>query len=179
MPQERKLIEEAEVELGRVITPFLDMAFQILFFFVMMYQPSAMEGQMDMALPPTGEGPVDKARLATASSTDATIDLPAEVEVLIRTRDIEQKDQGAEGNTGTIFVKETAREQQVDGIEALRRHLEKIRPTLNNRDAIKVQSDSKVKYGYVILVMDICRQVGFTEVAFSPPPDLQRIIPGQ
>ena len=178
MARERNLVEESQVELGRVITPFLDMAFQLLFFFVMMYQPSAMEGQMDMALPAAGEGVVKPDQKVTASSTDA-IDLPAEVEVLIRTRDVERQDQVQQGDIGRIIVKETAREQTVEGIEALRRHLEAIRPKLNNKDAIKVQGDSKLKYGYVVLVMDVCRKAGFNDVAFSPPPDLQRHVPGQ
>src|SRR5947209_19095011 len=33
------------------ITPMLDMSFQILFFFVMIYHPSALEVQLDLKLP--------------------------------------------------------------------------------------------------------------------------------
>jgi biopolymer transport protein ExbD len=39
---------DREVNLGIIITPFLDMAFQLLAFFVMVYQPPAFEGQMSM-----------------------------------------------------------------------------------------------------------------------------------
>ena len=48
------------VQLGLIITPMLDMSFQILFFFVMTYHPSALEGQLEMLLPATGQAKADK-----------------------------------------------------------------------------------------------------------------------
>ena len=36
------------------ITPMLDMAFQLLTFFIMTYRPSALEGHMDLTLPAAG-----------------------------------------------------------------------------------------------------------------------------
>ena len=42
------------VALGLIITPMLDMSFQILAFFIMTYNPSALEGHINGALvPPT------------------------------------------------------------------------------------------------------------------------------
>ena len=38
---------EMGVNLGIIITPFLDMSFQLLAFFVMIYHPSALEGHID------------------------------------------------------------------------------------------------------------------------------------
>jgi biopolymer transport protein ExbD len=43
---------DSEVNLGIIITPFLDMSFQLLAFFIMIYQPSAFEGHIDGKLLP-------------------------------------------------------------------------------------------------------------------------------
>src|SRR5262245_55976659 len=40
------------VQMGLIITPMLDMSFQILSFFVMTYHPSALEGHIDGNLLP-------------------------------------------------------------------------------------------------------------------------------
>src|SRR5438132_3412998 len=40
------------VNLGLIITPMLDMSFQILSFFIMTYHPSALEGQIPGSLAP-------------------------------------------------------------------------------------------------------------------------------
>ena len=42
----------AGVALGLIITPMLDMSFQILSFFIMTYHPSALEGHVNGTLPP-------------------------------------------------------------------------------------------------------------------------------
>src|SRR5438876_6776567 len=42
------------VQLGLIITPMLDMSFQLMAFFIMTYHPSALEGHIDGSLlPPT------------------------------------------------------------------------------------------------------------------------------
>ena len=52
----RKMDSGSSVQLGSVITPMLDMTFQLLFFFVMMFKPaSAMEGKIEFQLPASGE----------------------------------------------------------------------------------------------------------------------------
>lgn len=171
-------MEHSEVELSRVITPMLDMSFQILFFFVLMYQPSTMEGHMDLALPPAGEG-VATAK-PTASSTDTNIDLPAELEVVIRTPDIENDRQVQEGKLGKILVKGvTGDEKNFTSLDQLRAHLVNARKGLKNQDDIKLQADGRMKYNYVVETMDVCRRAGFSNVSFAAPPDLARIIPGQ
>jgi biopolymer transport protein ExbD len=52
------------VNLNIIITPMLDMAFQLLAFFIMTYHPSALEGHIDgTLLPPSksqSKGPADK-----------------------------------------------------------------------------------------------------------------------
>jgi biopolymer transport protein ExbD len=178
MHRKRKRPEDSKVELNRVITPMLDMSFQILFFFVIMYQPSAMEGQLEMALPATGTAPAPKDQKPDTSSPETEIDLPAELEVIVHTRDVESKDQPQDGSMGRIVVKDAVGEKTMDNMEELRRHLERARANLNNKEDIKVQCDGRLKYAFVVQAMDTCRKAGFNNVGFAPPPDLQRILSG-
>ena len=53
------------INLGLIITPMLDMAFQILAFFIMTYPPSALEGHVPGLLDP----PEDYAKKSTKEST--------------------------------------------------------------------------------------------------------------
>jgi hypothetical protein len=48
----KKKIDEMGVNLGIIITPMLDMAFQVLAFFIMTYHPSALEGYFDIKMLP-------------------------------------------------------------------------------------------------------------------------------
>src|SRR5215218_2902102 len=57
--------EEGGVNLGVIITPFLDMAFQLLAFFIMTYNPSSLEGHINGALVPPST-------VATVNSKDKT-----------------------------------------------------------------------------------------------------------
>ena len=55
MRHKTKPDEPTEVDLPRIITPMLDMSFQLLAFFIIMFHPSALEGQMALNLPAAGE----------------------------------------------------------------------------------------------------------------------------
>lgn len=177
MAQRRTPPEKTEVELSRVITPMLDMSFQILFFFVVMYQPSALEGQMEMALPAAGTGVAPKDKVPDASSTE-DVELPAELEVIVRTKDVQSKDQVEDGSIGEIVVQDSAGPKTMRDMGELKAYLTRMRPKLTNSNDIKLQAGGRVKYAYVVAVMDVCRQAGFNNVGFAPPPDLQRILPG-
>src|SRR5947208_10307911 len=51
----RRPIGAPGVQLGFIITPMLDMSFQILAFFIMVYHPSALEGHIPGNLTPPEE----------------------------------------------------------------------------------------------------------------------------
>src|SRR5262245_38807167 len=65
--------EGGGVNLGIIVTPMLDMAFQLLAFFVMTYHPSATEGhyKLEQVLPP--ERPKDKAGFKGEKKEDKLI----------------------------------------------------------------------------------------------------------
>src|SRR4051794_13625176 len=71
------------------ITPMLDMAFQLLTFFILTYHPSGMEGQMDLSLPSEDTKAAQKKEDVNPTSKpdkDQAIDLPADLTVVIRTQ---------------------------------------------------------------------------------------------
>src|SRR5207247_10339768 len=82
----RELKADRGPEVDLPIVPFLDMSFQILFFFIMNYHPSALEGQMDLNLPAAGEGRaqsienIDRNKLS-----DTEIESKSELTVIVRT----------------------------------------------------------------------------------------------
>src|SRR5437667_7632154 len=67
---------EMGVNLGIIITPMLDMAFQVLAFFIMTYHPSALEGYFDIKMLPP-ENRASKGEKDT--SKDPGIDTPPEL----------------------------------------------------------------------------------------------------
>jgi biopolymer transport protein ExbD len=62
-------------------------------------------------------------------------------------------------------------------VQQLGQFLKKIRPDLTNQNDIKIQADSKLKYAYLMQVMDECTQAGFGNVGFAPPPDAGSMTP--
>lgn len=169
----RKLIADSAPEVVLPITPMLDMAFQLLTFFIFFYHPSALEGHMDLSLPAAGEAKAAKPEQAdpSQSSADQDIELPSEMTVIIKT----QQDASSDGSISQLAVQGRAGETVIQNTEALYKYLQKARQELTNRNDLKIQADSRLKYAYIMEVMDMCTRAGFTNIGFAPPPDLGTI----
>jgi biopolymer transport protein ExbD len=89
----------------------------------------------------------------------------AELTVLVRP--------AANDNTaiGPIVVRSGDASVTLRDVAAMEKYLAARRPDLTNRDDIRIESASKMKYGAVIEVMDACLKAGFTKVGFLPPSD--------
>ncbi len=164
----RKAEAGREVELP--ITPMLDMAFQLLMFFILTYRPSMLEGHMALSLPSAGD-----ARAATpvevdpkTSAPEEMPELPAEVTVLVKTQDGANTD----GRIHQLLVQERQGNKEFANQQELRQYLQRVRQTLTNQTDIKIQADARLKYAAVIEVMDTCLQAGFRNVAFVEPLNL-------
>src|SRR5262245_35604174 len=72
------------------ITPMLDMTFQLLFFFLLRYNPNALEGQMEMSLPTPVE-PKSQQQDSNTIPSGSDLDSPAKVTLVVRTRQDEDK----------------------------------------------------------------------------------------
>jgi biopolymer transport protein ExbD len=140
------------------ITPMLDMTFQLLFFFLVTFHPADQEGQLDMALPAEQRGPVPELR-------GGEDDFPSEVTVRVRAQP-----GGGDGEISALFVRDAAgREEAVEGLDGLRRHLERKREGLTQRDAVQVEADPRLRVRHLARVMDACRRAGFKNVGVKQP----------
>jgi biopolymer transport protein ExbD len=157
------------------ITPMLDMAFQLLAFFIFVYHPSDLEGQMEMYLP-------DKPEAAATEVPDNPVpsledDMPkvdADISVMLHTFHDGKRD----GEISQCVVREGPDEKEIpiEPLEVLYRQLLKEltsrREKLTNKEGIKLQAAGKLKWARVVSIMDVCRKAGFKDVGFAPPPDL-------
>jgi biopolymer transport protein ExbD len=167
------------------ITPMLDMTFQLLFFFILNYHPSALEGQMELALPtqkPTlATNDVKPLQTADNPNEEDEPKEPPEVTVIVKA--FQGVDSDKQGHISEITVRtkdtpsptpiseENATEQRL--LELLKDHLAKLRdgPGLGNKDDVLMQADRKLRWQFVVKVRDACQKAGFTNAHFSPPPD--------
>jgi biopolymer transport protein ExbD len=165
------------------ITPMLDMTFQLLFFFLLNYHPTAAEGQMDLALPTekpkvsttNDSNPIDKALDNEADKLEE----PPEVTVIIKS--VQGEDDAHSGQISAISVqlKEGTTPIEVpeggtvkDLMKALQEHLAKVRETVGNKTDIMMKGERKLKWQYVVKVRDACEKAGFSNAHFSAPSDL-------
>ena len=168
MPTRRKADPVLEVELP--ITPMLDLAFQVLLFFILTYHPSQLEGQMDLTLPDAAQAKAaDPKDVKPEMSAPGDLELPSEITVIVKTH----HDGRGEGKVSQILVQErqSPEGKDIPNQQALRRYLEEARSGLTNQNDIKIQAESGLKYAYVMEIMDMCTLAGFTNVGFGPPPD--------
>jgi len=150
------------------ITPMLDMAFQLLAFFVMTYHPSDLEGQMDLSLPSEQVTRPEKPQDSTNAPVDkAPIELPANLTVIVRT----QMDNATAGRISELKLQDDAGAAPVGSVADLTTELKKKHETVENKENIKIQADGRLKWQAVIEVMDACQQAGFKNISFVPPPD--------
>jgi biopolymer transport protein ExbD len=180
MTQIRRSGIEAPPQVNLPITPMLDMAFQLLFFFIMTFNPADLEGQIDLALPVDADKAAhDQKDINEKAKTDKNPveEFPSDLTVKVRT----QLDGVKDGEISAIFVQSIeGKEDPISGgaeaelLAALKKYLEGKRATSDKKEAIKVQGDGKLKVRAIIKVMDACRNAGYPRVSFVPPDDLRR-----
>ena len=165
MAYKRRRDPVLDVELP--ITPMLDLAFQVLLFFILTYHPSQLEGQLELVLPDAAEGKA-AAPVETSPSMEPTEpQLPAEVTVVVKTH----HDGESVGSISQITVESPQSAKDVERRD-LSTYLRKLRPGLTNQSDVKVQGESALKTAFLIEIMDECMRAGFKNVAFGRPPDI-------
>jgi len=174
--------EDKPTEVTLPITPMLDMAFQMLFFFIATFNPvAASEGQMDLSLPAksTPVSPDQKTMKKDIESHKEEIDIPADVTVSLRGL----WDPQLRGRISTISITQNAGPKIIPGTdrereEALRAELRAIRPPEGTVGPdgkkkvpnVRMEAESNVHWMAVVRIMDICYQEKF-QVSFSKPLD--------
>ena len=149
----RQKTEDVEIP----ITPMLDMAFQLLTFFILTYSPAPAEGQFSMNLLPA-----QPAVAMDAPATDtaaANNDLPAGLKtlpVILRAND--------DGSLGDI----TLGENKVADLTAL---ATEVKETFNNPalpfDQTVLRTDPKLKWAETMKVVNIFSDNKVTKISFA------------
>ena len=140
------------------ITPMLDMAFQLLTFFILTYHPAPSEGQFGMNFLPSAPATDFRAQ-ATAEAATPNDSIPAALRTLptiLRS--------GEGGKLGRV----TLGEQEIQGMDALKRELTLILkdPTLPfDQTVIKV--DPNLRYEELIRVIDVFSSLKVNKIDFK------------
>lgn len=151
---QKKKKRKAE-EITIPITPMLDMAFQLLTFFILTFHPMPSEGQFSMNLLPAS--PATDMKAAAEAATDSGT--PASLKTLptiLRA--------GGGGMLGRVSLGEA----DVQGMDALKRELEAILkdPTLPFDQAL-IRVDPYLKYSELMQVIDVFSSLKLTKISFA------------
>jgi len=181
--RKKKAEKQVETDLNRVVTPMLDMTFQILFFLIMNFRLPTPEGQIDLFLPKEDEG---------SPQTQPIDQLDEKKEDEYRLRLIIYK--GADENQGAIAamtwkpkktplepINPADPEKSAEGDDYLRRldplmyglvvKLREFQPKDGGKQpTIKIECDRKMRYAELLRVMDVMRKMKFTNVGVMPIP---------
>jgi biopolymer transport protein ExbD len=183
-----------EVDLGIIITPMLDMAFQLLAFFIMTYRPSLYERHIDGNLLPAVDN-VAKGEAAPKDGSPQEIDAKQFLTVKVQTpepgQQITRKDKAGKnvvikhGEPSRILVKriQSPGDEVVcdeDDLLDLKMGLEKLTNELlrfqkddpgGAKMAVNLMADGDLRFEYVIQVNDACRRANYASVNFIAPAD--------
>ncbi len=173
------------VNMGLIVTPMLDMSFQLLAFFIMTYHPSALEGHIDGNLLP----PTLIASTGPKKDQDAPPDLPSvDVEpdlqdvLLVQVKAVAKgqiESNRSDGEPSRIMLKrpESAAVTVADTDSTLDEGLKKLTGELKKvlsepgavKTNIKIESDGDLKHQYLMQVYDACKLAGYQNISFVAP----------
>lgn len=151
----KKSPEEVELQ----VTPMLDMAFQLLTFFILTYRTAPIEGQFAMNLLPAAP--------AIKMSADAPPDLTAkndEVPAQLRTMTTQLR-ANPNGTLGQV----TLEELEVEGMDQLKAKLKEILDPSKELpfEQALIQADPNLKYEELMKVVDVFSSLKITKISFG------------
>ena len=151
---------DPDVSVDLPITPMLDMAFQLMAFFVFTFRPTPQEGQIAMKMPASEGG--------GALTTFAPEELEPPEEIRIQVTD-------SNGQVDSItFIGGADANGERLAADDPRSVLEKLKsiPNLDDKKVkIKIESTDKLKYSELIRLMDQCIKAGFSSVGVAKLSD--------
>ncbi len=179
------------VNLGMIITPMLDMSFQILAFFIMTYNPSALEGHIPGSLvPPDNIAKKGAENSAASNPEENPISVPEEdldpslnEAILVKIKSIvkgQEVGSRLEGHPSQVFVKQSTEttpqmlaDVDVEFDVALKRLDGRLKELLSKgltkKADLKIEADNDLRQLYVMQIYDTCKKAGFDKIHFVPP----------
>src|SRR3954454_24347502 len=166
--------EDKTTEITLAITPMLEIAFQLLFFFIATFNPvAASEGQMDLSLPAKSDAaaPDPKDVRAKAESHRNDIDLPTDVTISLRGLQVPK----FAGEVSSITITPTtAGPELLPGATKAEREKEPHKVLKKARSAnatvpdgkkripnARLDAETNIRWSEVVKIMDICYEEGF------------------
>jgi biopolymer transport protein ExbD len=146
------------MEIEVPVTPMLDMAFQLLTFFILTYRPAPTEGQFSMNLLP--------AQKATDISKEPPKDAPPSPDALLRTLKTILR-AGPDGLIGEMKLND----QPITGMDELKKELEGfVNDPILSFDQAVISVDPQLKYSELMKVIDVFSSLKpkpLTKLSFS------------
>lgn len=161
----RRRSQSLEVELP--ITPMLDMAFQLLTFFVFTYRPSSFEGLMQMALPAAGASKAPAGAPVEPTTSDVDPAIPG---LTVAIKSPAKSDDPVPAGYEVVDEATQKKSPDLKTLEDLEKYLHSARKGLQSTEEIKIKADGRVKYEFVLQVADVCidpGKGGFKRVGFE------------
>ncbi|VTS03591.1 ExbD/TolR family protein [Tuwongella immobilis] len=148
---------EEDVKVDLPITPMLDMAFQLMAFFIFTFKPQPTEGQISLFLPQLkGNESVQMA----PPPPDTPVEAKEEYTIIVR---------AAEGQIASIdFRGQGAPEPLGTQPSRLLERLNQIPRRDGDNVSVKIESDPKLNYNQLIRLMDVCIKAKFPSVGVAP-----------
>ena len=149
----RKRHAQSDVELN--LAAMLDMAFQLLTFFILTFRPAPIEGQISLRLPPPQAVVVAKDAQKAGQDTSNTNPIQG-----VNTLTISVFTNPQSGTIEGLGVGET----QVTGIAALKGKLKEVFADEGNPfDQVIIQVSDTCRYDELMKVVDVCTQQEITQ----------------
>jgi len=144
MRKRKKRHSKDEVELN--LAAMLDMAFQLLTFFILTFKPAPVEGQVLLRMPPPQ--PVTNVNAGQKAGSDAANNNPVQgLNTLVITAIA-----NADGSVRQLAVGETT----MGSVPALDRKLKDVFKSDAGFDQVIVQVDSRLQYDGLMQIIDVC-----------------------
>jgi biopolymer transport protein ExbD len=188
MAKRAKKGEELEVTLP--ITQFLDMTFQLLFFFMATFNPSPIEGEMDLALPnPKAEAKandpnkINREAKAIAEIDDLVFDLTVVVKPATDGYTLSLTEGAVDTPIATKTPADTLRERLAKKWKAREDSINEKAKDMPAKDrdewlkkelvkqGVKVVGGKDLPWAYVLEVLDIVNKSGWKTITLGPPYD--------
>jgi biopolymer transport protein ExbD len=184
-----RLKEGPKIEVALPIVPMLDMSFQLLFFFIVTFNPGRVEGQMAMNLPTEGTPKAKNQQDVDMKQSDPDLEVPSDFVVVAKYYEqnftVAIRDSEKVYDIGTIpqLDKLSTPDQRKAMETILTKLTDKLKEKLEEKrkekkddakanENVKIEANSKMKYSMLVGVMDACIKAGYTQVGFAPPPDM-------
>jgi biopolymer transport protein ExbD len=190
MRRRRHPMSEAQgVDLGIIITPMLDMAFQLLAFFIMTYHPPAREAVVDGTLLPPAVIQPPGGKKDTKTIVDPVI--KTKLRIIVKAVPLKKEpDQPLQPGQPTAIVLErppiqmktvaTVKEPGAkpgdppgDWAAALKALAEELAASLKDPATmhleLSIDADRPLGYGYFIAVREVAEASGYKKIGFNAP----------